>query len=219
MWVDPLLRAGYTVFAVNHRAAPRFRHPAAVEDCRRAVRFIRHHAARFGIDGSRLGAVGYSSGAHLASMLGVLDAGGTPASPDPVERESAGVQCVVGGATASDLTQMVHPFFGPGAASYTGVLTFFSAPGSEEMRVAADASPLTHVSPGDAPHLLIHGEADEIIPCAQTEALAEKLRGAGVPVEVVKIPGGTHMNTRPPGGPDYTRDMVRFLDTHLRGVR
>lgn len=63
-WGPPLLRAGYTVFAINHRAAPRFHYPAAVDDVQRAVRFIRHHARQFGINPSRLGAVAGSSGAH-----------------------------------------------------------------------------------------------------------------------------------------------------------
>ena len=68
-----LVDAGYTVFTVNHRAAPRFRYPAAVEDVQRAVRFIRHHAAEYGVNADRIGATGGSSGGHLALMLGVLD--------------------------------------------------------------------------------------------------------------------------------------------------
>jgi hypothetical protein len=48
------LEPGYTVFAINHRAAPRFRYPAQVEDAQRAVRFIRYHAKRYGIDPARI---------------------------------------------------------------------------------------------------------------------------------------------------------------------
>jgi acetyl esterase/lipase len=48
-YVPAFTRAGYTVFVINHRSAPRFRYPAAVEDVQRAVRFVRHHAARYGI--------------------------------------------------------------------------------------------------------------------------------------------------------------------------
>jgi acetyl esterase/lipase len=55
---QPLVNSGYTVFAINHRAAPRFRHPAAVEDAQRAVRFIRYNAKRFGINPDRIGGVG-----------------------------------------------------------------------------------------------------------------------------------------------------------------
>ena len=63
-WGPPLLAAGYTVFAINHRAAPRFHYPAAIEDVQRAIRFVRHNAARYGIDAAHLGGVGGSSGGH-----------------------------------------------------------------------------------------------------------------------------------------------------------
>ena len=61
-WVPQLVRAGYTVFAINHRAAPRFHYPAALEDVQRAVRFVRHHAKDYGIAADRLGGVGGSWG-------------------------------------------------------------------------------------------------------------------------------------------------------------
>src|SRR5262249_50679507 len=76
MYGPPLVAAGYTVFSLNHRAAPRFRFPAAVDDVQRAVRFVRHNAAKYGIRPDRIGACGGSSGGHLVSMLGVLDGKG-----------------------------------------------------------------------------------------------------------------------------------------------
>ena len=48
IWGPPLLKAGYTVFALNHRAVPRFHYPGAVEDVQRAIRFVRHHAKDYG---------------------------------------------------------------------------------------------------------------------------------------------------------------------------
>ena len=71
----------------------------AAGDARRAVRWVRAHAAEYGIDPHRIGAVGYSSGAHLAALLGVLDATEDADDPDPVNRVSARVQCVVAAAT------------------------------------------------------------------------------------------------------------------------
>ena len=99
----PLAEAGYTVFGINHRATPRFQYPAAVEDAQRAVRFVRHHAERFGIDPNRIGAMGGSSGGHLVSLLGTLDGAGDPDDPDPLNQESAKVQCVVARAVPADL--------------------------------------------------------------------------------------------------------------------
>ena len=73
-----LVNAGYTVFTINHRAIPRFQYPAQIDDCQRAVRFVRHHAEKYGIDPERIGAMGGSSGGYLANMLGVLDGEGDP---------------------------------------------------------------------------------------------------------------------------------------------
>ena len=103
LYALPLAAAGYTVFGINHRAAPRFRHPAHLEDAQRAVRFVRHHAAEYGIDPDRIGAMGGSSGGHLVSFLGVLDGDGVPMDPSPINRESAKVQAVVTRAAPVDL--------------------------------------------------------------------------------------------------------------------
>ena len=104
IYAVPLAAAGYTVFGINHRASPRFRHPAHLEDAQRAVRFVRHHADDFGIDPERIGAMGGSSGGHLVSMLGVLDGSGAGEDSSPVNRESAKVQVVVARAAPTDLT-------------------------------------------------------------------------------------------------------------------
>lgn len=73
---NALTNSGYLVFAVNHRAAPRFQYPAAVEDVQRAVRFLRANAGKYRINPDRIGAVGSSSGGHLVGMLGTLDGKG-----------------------------------------------------------------------------------------------------------------------------------------------
>src|SRR5206468_1693997 len=65
----PLLDRGYTVFAVVHGSQPRYTVPEIVRDVNRAIRFVRHHAADYGIDPGRLGVVGASAGGHLALML------------------------------------------------------------------------------------------------------------------------------------------------------
>jgi acetyl esterase/lipase len=106
VFLPHLLDAGYTVFVINHRATPRFPHPAQVQDAQRAVRFIRNSARAFGIDPDRIGVVGVSTGGHLANMLGVLDPGGLVDSMDPVNHVSAAVQCVVAFSTLTDFTTL-----------------------------------------------------------------------------------------------------------------
>lgn len=99
--------AGYTVFAINHRQAPRFRYPAPIEDAQRAVRFIRFHASDYGIATDRIGAWGSSSGGHIAELLGTMDGKGEASDSDPVNRLSAKVQTVVAVFAPSDFRSNV----------------------------------------------------------------------------------------------------------------
>jgi len=210
----PLSEAGYTVFSVNHRATPRFRYPAPVEDVQRAVRYIRHHASDFGIDPERIGAAGTSSGGHLVAMLGVLDGDGDPRDASPVNRESAKVQCVVASAAPSDLLHR-----GPHTHSrLLGVsLPRERDPDSIEVRLYVQASPISHVSAGDPPFLLIHGDADQVVSFDQSERMERALKEAGVPVKLLRVPGGAHW---PPFGGlehagDYIGEIIRWFDRYL----
>ncbi|HUQ92571.1 MAG TPA: alpha/beta hydrolase [Bryobacteraceae bacterium] len=217
-YAKPLVAAGYTVFTVNHRSVPRFRYPAAVEDVQRAVRFIRAHAPEFGIRPDRIGAAGGSSGGHLVSMLGTLDGNGTPGDPDPVERESAKVQCVVARAAPTNFFRMRTAglsFLGMGAPAGSGP----EATKSVEYRTYREASPLFHVSPGDPPILLIHGDKDESVPFAQSEEMEKALKAAGVTVKLIRIEGAGHGPSFPgaTNPPDYLGEMVAWFNRYLAG--
>ena len=109
-WISALLRAGYSVFTINHRAAPRFHYPAAIDDVQRAIRFVRHHARQLGINGGRLGGFGGSSGGHLVGLAATLAAPGLVEETDPVNREPATLQAVVLRAAPTDLTRMRDGF-------------------------------------------------------------------------------------------------------------
>src|SRR2546422_5299967 len=186
-----LTAAGYTVFSISHRAAPRFRYPAAVEDAQRAVRFVRHNAGRFHVRADRIGAVGGSSGGHLVEMLGVLDGAGTADDPDPVNRGSGKVQCVVARVAPCDLARMnVVEFMGMRPPDP-------KASNTVEDRAYRAASPLLHVSAAASPILLMHGDADTTVSFAQSEAMEKALRAAGVPTQLLRIPGGAHGPTFP----------------------
>lgn len=212
VYAVPLAGAGYTIFAINHRASPRFRHPAHLEDAQRAVRFVRHHAERFGIDPSRIGAMGGSSGGHLVSLLGVLDGHGQADDASPVNRGSAKVQVVVARAAPTDLVLSrggSHPLFGFGRGRE----------GSVEYRQFVQASPVTHVTADDPPFLLVHGDADQTVSIENSEVMQATLERAGVPVELVRVPGGGHGPTFPGAinPPDYIGAMIEWFDRYLPG--
>jgi acetyl esterase/lipase len=223
--------AGYTVFAINHRQAPRFRYPAPIEDAQRAVRFVRFHASDYGITSDRIGAWGSSSGGHLVELLGTMDGKGDASDSDPVNRLSAKVQAVVALFAPSDLMLMFSTMARPGALtslmgfSYQDPAVAFPGLGVRaddvENRQYREASPLTHVTNDDAPMLLMHGDEDTIAPIEQSEVMESALKQAGVPVRFMRVPGGNHgPNFRLPAGdprlPDHVGEAVRWFDRHLK---
>ena len=206
---DAMVEAGFTVFVPNHRSAPRFTFPAPVEDVRRAVRFIRSNAGAFGIAANPLGAVGHSSGAHLAALLGVEDGDGLVSAEDAVEGQSAKVQAVVTIAAPFDLTAFSEGYGLATVVSFMGQRPTYGPQGFDRSGVYAEASPVSHVTPDDPPFLLIHGDADAIVPFGQLTIMSEALEAAGVEVGTVPVAGGSH-------GPELDIDMiVSWLSAHL----
>ena len=212
LYANVLATAGYTVFTLNHRAVPRFRYPAQVDDVQRAVRFVRHNAARFGIREDRIGASGGSSGGHLVSMLGTLDGAGKPTDADPVERESAKVQCVVARAAPIDFLT------GNNGVNIMGMARpLKGTENTEEYKIFQAASPVTHITADDPPFLLMHGDKDEQVDYAQSVEMEARLKAVGITVKLLRIPGGAHGPTFPGAvnPPDYMGEMVRWFNTYL----
>ncbi|NND32038.1 MAG: alpha/beta hydrolase [Saprospiraceae bacterium] len=204
---EALVKAGYTLFSINHRAAPRFLYPAAVEDAQRAVRYIRYHADKFGIDPHRIGAIGGSSGGHLVCMLGVLDGNEIPVDDTPINRVSSKVQCVIANAPP---TSFLESSIGD---SFLGFKKR-DRPSSIEYKTAREASPIFHVSPDDPPFLLVHGDKDEIVPMTHSKNMHKKLTEMNVVSKLYIVEGGAHgpglVNT-----PEWKNEFVNWMDEHL----
>ncbi len=223
MYVPSLTLAGYTVFTLTHRAIPTFRFPAPLDDVQRAVRFIRHNAAKYGIDAARIGGSGGSSGAHLVSLLATMEGAGDALDPDPINRQSAKLQCITARAAPVDLLSptMAVALGSDAVALLLGASNVESAPKtSVEYKTAWAASPINYVSKDDPPVLLVHGDSDRSVPFEQSEMMESALRKAGVPVKLIRIEGADHGPTFPgaKSPPDYKLEMVKWFDEHLRRV-
>ena len=231
--IAPLLEQGYTVFAVIHGSAPIFSLQDQVSDVRRAVQFVRHRAAEFGIDGQRLGISGSSAGGLLALVVAMQDGQGDETSDDPVERESSRVQAVgcffpptdllnYGGSGENlvDLMQKrdgkVDPTFQFYASdAKTGARRALT--GREEVnRMLQGYSPVTHVTAGDPPTILIHGEQDKAVPVQQSRRLIERLNEANVPARLVVRESVGHAYR---GWEADAALIADWFDTHLRPGR
>lgn len=232
-FAKPFLDRGYTVFAVVHGSQPKYTIPEILKDMNRATRFIRHNAERFDIDPNRLGIFGGSAGGHLSLMQGVAPSPGDPNAQDPVEREPSGVQAV---ACFFPPTDFLNYGREGRVALGEGVLKNFYAPfdfqklvksehatfgrifvpitDKEKRReIGRNISPIYHVSKDDAPTLIIHGNADPLVPIQQSKTMIAALKDAGVEAKLVVHRGGGH------GWASLGKDLdilADWFDKHLK---
>jgi len=148
-----------------------------------------------------------------------MDGAGDPNDPDPVNRESAKLQCAVARAAPIDLTQMSASAGSPLVILLLGArIDESTAKNTLEYKLASAASPINYVSADDPPTLLIHGDADRTVPFHQSELMEAALKKLNVPVKLIRIEGGDH-GPEFPGAknpPDYKAEMVKWFDTYLR---
>jgi acetyl esterase/lipase len=176
---QPLLDAGITVIPVHHGSAPRYKVPEAHADVKRALRHVSLNAASYGVDPGRLGVFGGSAGGHLSLMLGLDGDDGDPAAQDPVLRGPARAKAVVAYYPPVDLRQITGP------NERFPALDF---PNDQ----AAGISPILFVDGKDPATLIVHGDADELVPIASGQSIHDALKKAGVRTEMVVIKGGDH---------------------------
>ena len=197
----PLNDKGFTVFAVRHGSSPRYPMSAIVADTRRAVRFIRQHAREYGVDPDRIGVFGSSAGGQLALLLGTTADAGDPSASDAVLRESSRVAAVVA-------------YFPPTDLSRWGNRRAFPATAALTEAEAAQYSPIRFVSSGAAPSLIVHGDADTVVPIVEGQTMHTALTDAGVPASFMRIEGAGHGFS----GADLERAsaaMVQWFEQHL----
>ena len=218
-FIPSLLNAGYTVFVINHRAAPEFHFPLPLEDAARAVRHIRHHASQYGVDPDRIGAVGFSSGANLVALLATNSKAAQADGDDAVGRESARIRCAVVVSTPVDLCSPTLPQGEQLVAMYLGAPPSCEAGHLPKSGAVADASPAAHVTADAAPTLFVHGTADPLVPIASTRKMAAALSGAGVPAKFVSIEGAGHWPLLAPSGVGPQEEIVGWLDRYLAPKR
>jgi alpha-L-fucosidase 2 len=209
---DFLAPAGYAVFSINYRLAPKYPYPYMVYDVERSIRYLRHNAKNWNADPAKIALVGGSAGGFLSNMAGLLGASGDPKATDPVDREDAKVQAVVTLFAQSSFATVplnadVHALLDP----------LIRQKGEQE--ALKEASPITYVTRNAPPFLLIQGDKDEYIPFTESTNLQTALRNAGVKCDIIRIPNGTHGTGAwyaIPGVPDWERQMTEWLNTTLR---
>ena len=195
----PYLEMGWTVVNVEYRLADIAFAPAAVEDCRCALRWIYRNDDLYNFDLDKLVVTGNSAGGHLALTTGMLpeSAGLDRQCPGDRRRtwstgttstEELKVAAIINWYGITDVVDLIDRAPGP-SGSYTAA---WLGSTNDREEIAKRVSPLTYVRQGLPPVLTVHGDADPTVPYSHGERLHQALDEAGVPNELVTVPGGGH---------------------------
>lgn len=201
-YADSLARRGMACFAIDYRLAPDHKFPAQIDDCRMAVRWVRKHAAEYGVDPLRMGAIGYSAGGHLAGLLGTT---GQSAEED-AEHVDTRLQAVVAGGAPLDFRLM--PDGGKWAEYWMGG----DQKSVPEKFQAASAT--AFVDAKDPPFFFFNGTKDKLVPMLWSSTCHAALRSAGVRSELYRIEGAGHIEAALDR--EALRRSVAFLATELK---
>src|SRR5580704_7446711 len=183
-----LAERGYVAATVTYRLSPKHKFPAAIYDCKAAVRWLRANAATYNINPHKIGVMGGSAGGHLAQFLAVTAHvprfEGTGGNPD----QSRSVTCVVNFFGPSDFTKS----YGKSVYAHE-VLPMWLGGNLETTRsLHIQASPLYWVTPAAAPTVCIHGTEDKYVAHEQAVWLVDRLKAATVEAELLTLPGAGH---------------------------
>jgi acetyl esterase/lipase len=219
-YFKPFLDRGYTVFAVVTSSQPAFTIPDIMGDVQRAVRFVRHHAARFDVRPDRLGVTGSSSGGQLTLMIATQGSSGRPDATDPVDRESSAVQAAACFFPPTDFLNYGGPGIdGVGLGPMKPLAAAFGPRSQSEsgrLSLGKEISPIYFVTSNLPPTLIIHGDADQVVPIQQAESFVERALSAGAKhIQLIVRQGTGHGWGEFWKSSDDIREFVNWFDRFL----
>lgn len=197
---------GICAFILRYRIAPRYMHPAPLQDAQRAIRTVRYHAAEIGVDPARIGIIGFSAGGHLASSTGTHFDKGDPKAKDPIDRLSC----------RPDFMFLIYPVI-----SFTEECSHIGSrnnllgrnPDPKLVELFSNERQVTKDTP---PTCLVHANADKGVPPENSILFYMALRKAGVPAEMhiyEKGPHGFGMRSTDPVLKAWTDRCIDWLKT------
>lgn len=204
-----LASKGYVALTLTYRLAPAYPFPAAVLDCKAAVRWLRANAAKYHVDPLRIGATGGSAGGHLAQFLGVT-AGVREFEGEGNLDQSSAVACVVNFYGPSDLTKS----YGKSVDAAEVLPLFFGGNLETKLREHIRGSPLYWITPDAAPTLLVHGTDDKYVAYEQAGWALEKLKACAVEAELLTLPGAGH-GFKGKDADTAQQALLAYFESHL----
>ena len=208
-------RTPYAGASLNYRLTDQAQWPAQIHDCKAAIRWLRAHAQEYHLDPDKISVFGISAGGHLVSMLGVT--GGVQELEGDLGKhldQSSRVTCVMDFCGPSDFLT----FGGKGSIidpddPTSALAKLIGGPLKDHQETGRKASPVTYITPDDAPFLIIHGDKDTLVPYSQATEFETALKAAHVPATLLTGTDGGHVFL---SGPLVER-MYAFNARHLQG--
>jgi acetyl esterase/lipase len=188
-----LLERGYAVASVEYRLSGEAIFPAAIEDCKAAVSFLRLNANKYQLDPHRFGVWGSSAGGHLVALLGTTNDVNDFDTHPVTKKSSSAVQAICNWFGPTDFLRM-DDF--PGKIHHDGPDSpesrFIGGPIQDRAKQVQKANPISYVTANDPPFLILHGENDQLVPFQQSQLLHDALQKAGVQSELYRVKNGDH---------------------------
>lgn len=181
-----LAHEGFAVASVDYRLGPKYPAPAAIEDSKLAVRWLRANAGMLRVDGERILAMGYSAGGHLALMLGLTRPEDGLEGPG-LETVSSHVEAVINLCGVTNIEGLLAE-----RGNYDWAEAWIPSARKDRMELARQCSPVQYVRADAPPVILIHGEADPNVPPSQAQQLHAALQAVGARSELAMIPAAGH---------------------------
>ena len=210
---EVVAQAGIAVASVDYRLSGEAVWPAQLHDAKAAVRWLRARAAELGIDPDRIAAWGESAGGHLAELLGLTADDAALEGDVGLTGPPSAVSAVAAWYAPSDVAAVAVDLGLDPTDPTTREALLLGAPAISVPETAADASPVTHVRADAPPFLLLHGEADRLIPFVQSVRLHTALTEAGAEAEVLLYEDADHMWL---GAPDAAQNALDRTVVFLR---
>lgn len=213
-WLTDAVREGWcSVVSIEYRFTDVAPHPAQVNDCLRAIQFVRYNAAKWNMDPQRIGVTGGSAGGHLTLWVALHDDSADPNSTDPVKKLSSRVACAVSFAGPTDwslLSEVEHKH-----PAYRQLLGYEPGTPADKMDAKAkiDVSPISFASVDDPPVMQVHGDKDDIVPLQHAQNMNKRLKKVGVQTELIIVEGGNHSVAG--AGPQVAERAAGFVRKQL----
>lgn len=219
-----LINAGYAVASIDYRLSGDAQFPAAVQDAKAVVRFLRANAAKYNLNPDKMAVFGQSAGGNIAAMVGVT---GNLSDYDDASLGNAGVssevQAVIDWFGPTDFLQMDAQAKAQGCAAadqaHSDASSFESAYIGAAIQTVPDqvkkSNPITYISTETPPFLIQKGDQDCTVPIENTKMLADALSAAKLDVTYTSLAGAGH------GGDQFETNenvalLISFLDKYLK---